>query len=65
MNTTTATVTTILVDRNGAFWAKTADGTPVAMARFDFPRCAEDGPEIMRQRAEWVRRFPGARVVYA
>lgn len=65
MTAPAATVTTILVDRNGAFWAKTADGAPVAMARFDFPRRAEDGPEIMRQRAEWMRRFPGARVVYA
>ncbi len=57
-------VTTITIDHSGAFWAKSADGTPIAMARFDFPPRAEDGVEIMRQRAEWIARFPGARVTH-
>lgn len=57
------TVTTILVDRGGRYWALSADMGVVAFATFDCPRRPEDGPEIMRQRAEWLRRFPGARMV--
>ena len=57
------TVTAIIV-RGYQYWATTSRGAAVAMATFAPPPRAEDGPEIMRQRAEWIARYPGARVVY-
>jgi len=61
---TTTTDATIIV-RGHQYWATTATGEAIAMATFAPPRRAEDGPEVMRQRAEWIARYPGARVVYA
>lgn len=58
-----SSVTTILVDRGGRYSALTAEGRVISFGTFDCPRRPEDGPEIMRQRAEWLRRFPGARMV--
>jgi len=56
MNTATATKFTITV-LGHTYIARDASGTIVAVATFAPPRRPADGVTVMRERAEWLRRF--------